>query len=100
VRLARGGGKVVLVGMPGKEEVDWAPIWQRELQVTGAYAYGVEANGKRTFDLALELAPSLKLDRLAGPFFALEDYQDAIEYAMSSGRLSAVRVAFDLRSEA
>jgi len=34
--LARGGGKVVLVGMPGKEEVDWAPIWQRELQVTGA----------------------------------------------------------------
>jgi threonine dehydrogenase-like Zn-dependent dehydrogenase len=100
VRLARGGGKVVLVGMPGKEEVDWAPIWQRELQVTGAYAYGVEANGKRTFDLALELAPSLKLDRLAGPFFALEDYKDAIEYAMSSGRLSAVRVAFDLRSQA
>jgi len=100
VRLARGGGKVVLVGMPGKEEVDWAPIWQRELQVTGAYAYGVEANGKRTFDLALELAPSLKLDRLAGPFFALEDYRDAIEYAMSSGRLSAVRVAFDQRPEA
>jgi hypothetical protein len=60
----------------------------------------VESNGKRTFDLALELAPSLKLDRLAGPFFALEDYKDAIEYAMSSGRLSAVRVAFDLRSQA
>ena len=97
VRLARGGGKVVLVGMPGKEEVDWAPIWQRELQVTGAYAYGVEANGKRTFDLALELAPSLKLERLAGPFFQLDDYREALEYAMASGRMNAVRVAFDQR---
>ena len=97
VRLARGGGKVVLVGMPGKEEVDWAPIWQRELQVTGAYAYGVEANGRRTFDMALEMAPSLRLERLAGPFFQLDDYREAIEYAMSSGRLSAVRVAFDQR---
>ncbi len=97
VRLARGGGKVTLVGMPGKEEIDWAPIWQRELNVMGAYAYGVEANGRRTFDMALELAPSLKLDRLAGPFFPLEDYREAIEYAMSSGRLNAIRVAFDLR---
>ncbi|GAC1659241.1 MAG: zinc-binding dehydrogenase [Candidatus Dormibacteraceae bacterium] len=97
IRLARGGGKVILVGMPGKDEVDWAPIWQRELQVMGAYAYGVEANGRRTFDMALEMAPELKLERLAGPFFPLEDYREAIEYAMSSGKLSAVRVAFDLR---
>jgi threonine dehydrogenase-like Zn-dependent dehydrogenase len=97
VRLARGGGKVVLVGMPGKEEVDWAPIWQRELQLTGAYAYGVEANGTRTFDLALEVAPSLKLDRLAGPFFPLDDYREAIEYAMASGRMNAIRVSFDQR---
>jgi threonine dehydrogenase-like Zn-dependent dehydrogenase len=99
VRLARGGGKVVLIGMPGKEEVDWAPIWQRELQVTGAYAYGVEANGRRTFEMALELAPSLKLERMAGPFFALDDYRDAIEYAMASGRMNAIRVAFDQRDK-
>ena len=99
VRLARGGGKVVLVGMPGKEAVDWAPIWQRELQVTGAYAYGVEANGKRTFEMALELAPSLKLERLAGPFFQLDDYREAIEYAMASGRMNAIRVAFDQRAQ-
>lgn len=98
VRLARGGGRVTLVGMPGKEEVDWAPIWQRELIVMGAYAYGVEANGRRTFDMALELAPSLGLDRLAGPFFRLGEYRAAIEYAMAAGRLNAVRVGFDLRS--
>ena len=42
VRLTRARGKLVAVGMPGEERVDWAPIWQRELTVMGAYAYGVE----------------------------------------------------------
>ena len=97
VRLTRGGGKVILVGMPGEEKIDWAPIWQRELLVTGAYAYGVEPTGKRTFEMALEAMPELKLDSLAGPLFALDDYREAIPYAMASGRMNAVRVAFDLR---
>ena len=42
VRFTREGGMVVAVGMPGEEKVDWAPICQRELTVTGAYAYGSE----------------------------------------------------------
>jgi len=42
VRFTREGGTVVAVGMPGEEKVDWAPIWQRELTVMGAYAYGAE----------------------------------------------------------
>lgn len=97
VRLTRGGGKVILVGMPGEEKIDWAPIWQRELLVTGAYAYGVEPSGKRTFEIALEVMPELKLEPLAGPLFPLDDYREAIPYAMASGRMNAVRVAFDLR---
>jgi len=99
VRFTREGGKVVAVGMPGEEKVDWAPIWQRELTVTGAYAYGSEParEGKKTFALALEAAPELDLARLTGPTFGLGDYRDAIAYAMSAGRLGAVKVAFDLR---
>jgi len=79
--------------------VDWAAIWQRELTVTGAYAYGSEPKrkGRRTFELALEAAPELHLERLTGPLFALGDYREAIAYAMSAGRLGAVKVAFDLR---
>ena len=42
VRFTRAGGRVVAVGMPGDERVDWAAIWQRELTVMGAYAYGSE----------------------------------------------------------
>jgi len=99
VRFTREGGTVVAVGMPGEEKVDWAPIWQRELTVTGAYAYGSEPRrkGKRTFELALEAAPELHLQTLAGPFFGLGEYRDAIAYAMGAGRLGAVKVAFDLR---
>jgi threonine dehydrogenase-like Zn-dependent dehydrogenase len=99
VRFTRGGGTVVAVGMPGDEKVDWAAIWQRELTVTGAYAYGSEPKrkGRRTFELALEAAPEIHLEKLTGPLFALGDYREAIAYAMSAGRLGAVKVAFDLR---
>jgi threonine dehydrogenase-like Zn-dependent dehydrogenase len=97
VRFTRGGGRLVAVGMPGEEKVDWAPIWQRELTVMGAYAYGVEEGGRRTFELALEAAPGLALEGLTGPLFGLADYRDAIGYALEAGRLGAVKVAFDLR---
>jgi threonine dehydrogenase-like Zn-dependent dehydrogenase len=99
VCFTREGGTVVAVGMPGEEKVDWAPIWQRELTVMGAYAYGSEPKrkGQRTFELALAAAPELHLEKLTGPLFGLGDYRDAIAYAMASGRLGAVKVAFDLR---
>jgi threonine dehydrogenase-like Zn-dependent dehydrogenase len=97
VRATRAGGKVVAVGMPGAERVDWAPIWQRELTVMGAYAYGVEAGRRSTFEMAIEAAAEMRLDRLTGPLFALGEYREAIAYAMQAGALNAVKVAFDLR---
>ncbi len=99
VRFTREGGTVVVVGMPGEEKVDWAPIWQRELKVIGAYAYGSEParQGRKTFELALEAAPEMRLEELTGPLFGLGEYRDAITYAMGAGRLGAVKVAFDLR---
>src|SRR2546430_5281946 len=96
-RFTRAGGRVVAVGMPGEEKVDWGPIWQRELSVMGAYADGVEGRRRRTFELALEAAPELALEKLTGPLFHLSDYREAIAYALEAGRLSAVKVAFDLR---
>jgi threonine dehydrogenase-like Zn-dependent dehydrogenase len=99
VCFTREGGTVIAVGMPGEEKVDWAPIWQRELTVRGAYAYGAEAarDGRRTFELALEAAPGVHLESLVGPLYGLGEYRDAIAYAKSAGRLGAVKVAFDLR---
>ncbi|MDQ6773284.1 MAG: zinc-binding dehydrogenase [Actinomycetota bacterium] len=97
VRYTRAGGRVVAVGMPGEERVDWGPIWQRELTVMGAYAYGVEADGRRTFELALEAAPELRLETLTGALFQLSEYREAIAYALQAGRLATAKVAFDLR---
>jgi threonine dehydrogenase-like Zn-dependent dehydrogenase len=97
VRFTRAGGRLVAVGMPGEEKVDWAPIWQRELTVMGAYAYGREASGRRTFEIALEAAPELQLAELTGPLLPLSEYRDAIAYAIGAGRLGAVKVGFDLR---
>jgi hypothetical protein len=47
--------------------------------------------------MALEAAPQLGLEQLTGPLFGLGSYRDAIAYALQAGRLSAAKVAFDLR---
>jgi len=41
--MVRPRGTVALVGMPGKVTVDLAPLWHREVRLTGAYALGPEA---------------------------------------------------------
>ncbi|MFI5042654.1 MAG: hypothetical protein ACHQNA_12550, partial [Acidimicrobiales bacterium] len=94
-------GRIVLVGMPGRIQVDLTPLWQREIQLAGAYAYGAEpATGKRTFDLALELVHDANLERLVSAVYPLERYVDAIGHAASAGRRGAVKVAFDQRRPA
>jgi threonine dehydrogenase-like Zn-dependent dehydrogenase len=102
LRLTRPGGEVSLVGMPGaRSALDLTALWHKELNFTGTYAYGVEEyRGKRTssFDLAMEIAPQIKLETMVGPRFKLEEYREAISAARSSGRAGHVKVVFDHRS--
>jgi threonine dehydrogenase-like Zn-dependent dehydrogenase len=96
------GGQVVLLGMPGSVHVDLTGLWQREVSITGTYAYGVERvkdRERRTFDLAFELVADVGLERLVSATYPLERYRDAIEHAATAGRRGAVKVAFDLRKE-
>jgi threonine dehydrogenase-like Zn-dependent dehydrogenase len=95
--VVRPRGRVVLVGMPGRVSVDLTPLWHREVQLTGAYAYGREASGVRTFQLATDLVAEAELGRLVSALYPLERYAEAIEHAASAGRRGAVKVAFDLR---
>jgi hypothetical protein len=67
------------------------------VQLTGAYAYGREAGGARTFQLAADLVAEAELGRLVSALYPLERYTEAIEHAASAGRRGAVKVAFDLR---
>lgn len=101
VRLTRPGGEVALVGMPGVRScLDLTPLWHKEISLAGTYAYGVEEHrGERvkSFELALRIAPALKLHTLVGPLFRLEEYREAIAAAEGAGRSGYVKVTFNLR---
>lgn len=101
LRATRGRGRVVLVGLPGPARIDLAPVWHRELEIVGAYTYGLEElDGRRvrTFDLALELAGRLDLAPLVSAAYPLSRYTEAVDHALDAGHLGAVKVAFDLRA--
>lgn len=98
--IAHPGGDIVLVGMPGVTRVDLAPLWQREVRLRGAYAYGAEARpeGTRsTFELAFELVASARLERLVSAAYPLERYEEAVAHAAAAGRRGSVKIVFDLR---
>jgi threonine dehydrogenase-like Zn-dependent dehydrogenase len=101
LRTTRAGGRVVLAGLP-MAGVDLTPVWFRELEVVGAYASGTEEvdGGRRpTFDLAIELAAEVDLGPLVGAAYPLGSWREAIDHAMSAGRLGTAKVAFDPRED-
>jgi len=96
------GGTVVLLGLPGAVHLDLTGLWQREIRLEGAYAYGTErisGRPKRTFELAFQLVRDCKLEELVTATYPLDRYQEAIDHAANAGRRGAVKVAFDLRKE-
>ena len=99
VDIARAGGRVVLCGMPGNVTLDLTPLWHKEVALVGAYAYGQEAGGRRTFDLAFELVEAADLGRLVSATYPLDRYQEALEHAANAGSRGSVKIAFDLRNE-
>ncbi len=94
--LTRGRGRVVLVGLPGPARVDLAPVWHRELDILGAYTYGTESGGKRTFDIAIDIATKVDLAPLVSAKYPLTRFDEALDHAASAGSLDSVKVVFDL----
>ncbi len=109
LKIVRPKGKIVLVGMPGQIKIDLAPLWQREISLIGAYAYGSEnlnnkildSNQKpiRSFDLALELVMSANLERLVSTSYPLDRFEDALDHATNAGPRGAIKIVFDLRQQ-
>ncbi|MGZ5128697.1 MAG: zinc-dependent alcohol dehydrogenase [Actinomycetota bacterium] len=97
LRTTKAGGRVVVSGIPAPG-ADLTPLWFRELELVGAYTSAMEDvdGGRRhSFALALELASSLPmLDQLVGATYPLDRWRDAIDHAMSAGRLGTFKVAF------
>ena len=101
--IVRPKGRITMVGMPGHVHVDLTGLWQREIAMSGAYAYGTETlpdgSRRRTFDLAFELVQRAGLGRLVSATYPIDRYEDAIAHAADAGMRGAVRVAFDLRND-
>ena len=101
--IVRPKGRITMIGMPGHVHVDLTGLWQREITMSGAYAYGTETlpdgTRRRTFDLALELVRTADLGRLVSATYPIDRYEDAIAHAADAGMRGAVRVAFDLRND-
>jgi threonine dehydrogenase-like Zn-dependent dehydrogenase len=98
LRSVRAGGRVVVSGIPAGS-ADLSPLWFRELEMVGAYTSGTETlpDGTRTstFELAIRAAADLPiLERLLGATYPLERWRDAIDHAMSAGKLGTFKVAF------
>jgi len=95
------GGRVVVVGMPGKVTMDLAPLWHREVTMVGAYAYGLEETAKgaeRTFDLALEMAAAKGTGRFVSAKYPLDRYEEALAHAGAAGPRGAIKIVFDARA--
>jgi threonine dehydrogenase-like Zn-dependent dehydrogenase len=91
LRATRGGGTVMLAGMPAA--ADLSPAWFRELELRGAYS------GCGSFGEAIELAGAAGLENFVSGIYPLGRWSEAIDHAMSAGRLGGVKVAFDPRQE-
>lgn len=97
LRTTKAGGRVVVSGIPSSG-VDLTPLWFRELELVGAYTTSmeqVEGGRRHSFALALELASGLPiLEDLVGATYPLDRWREAIDHAMSAGRLGTFKVAF------
>ena len=93
LRVTRAGGRVVLSGLPTSAP-DLTALWFRELSLVGAYA----ADPVDLAD-ALDLAAiSPQLDSLVGGRYPLERWREAIDHALSAGRLGTGRVVFEINN--
>lgn len=102
LRLVRGGGQVVLSGVPA-DRVDLTPLWYRELTLVGTYASvspgpRTDADGGEArpgdFATAIKLAAEAPLDGCVEGHYRLDDWQDALTHALAAGRTGSIRVAF------
>jgi L-iditol 2-dehydrogenase len=101
LRLTRGGGRLVLVGMPGiARGVDWTSIFVKELEVHAAFCYhhAEQYAGEtfRTFDLAVDLLARGEVDLgwMLSHTFALSDYKKAFSTLSQKGKHKVIKTAF------
>ena len=96
--LTREGGRIVVTGAAAKLTADLTRLWHRQLRLTGVMVYGPVQFRGRTMDIFDATLEMIRADDLGGldlvtHVFELEEYRDAIAYALGK-RDNSVKVAF------
>jgi threonine dehydrogenase-like Zn-dependent dehydrogenase len=101
-RLAKRGGTVVLVGVPGQAKgIDWSAIFAQELTLlaTTEYNHAEDWQGKtwKTYDLALDLMEKGKVDLgwMVSRKYDLKDYKQALGDLAKKGNEGIIKAAFE-----
>lgn len=99
IGVTRPRGRVVMLGVPGKVDLDLTALWHRETELVGAYTYGTDTWPDGTeissFKRAKELTGKAKLGRLVSAKYPLARYKDAIGHAANAGQRGAIKVCFE-----
>lgn len=98
LRWIKGKGRLVLIGinfMPGK--IDYTPIWNQEIDVSGINCHATEKSGKTSFEMAVEI-----LSKREFPFtellthrFSMDEYKKGIKTFLNKKNSSAIKVVLD-----
>jgi len=101
VQLTRPNGTVVVVGVPGVvKQMDWAPIFDKELNIHAQYIYHhaeqYKGETRKTFDIVLELMSSDALDIgwMVSRNYDLDDYSQALNDLADKKNNPIIKAAF------
>ncbi len=99
-RLVKSKGIIMLIGQPAILEIDWTPLFVKEITLKTSNTFGIEiidGEKKRTLQIALDLISSGKTDvtNFITHRFPLEKYKEALEVASNKSEHNSLKVIFE-----
>jgi threonine dehydrogenase-like Zn-dependent dehydrogenase len=88
----------VIIGInfrPGR--LDYTPVWNQEIRLTGINCHAEEAGRKSSFDIAASLIKSgkVKTDGIITHRFPMERFREAVGLFHSKGSRGAVKIVLE-----
>jgi len=98
LRWARAGGRVVILGIHfHPATIDYSPIWNQELHVTGINCHARESANESSFDQAARLLADVKFpaDGLITHRFPMARWRDAVKTFMDKEHARAIKIVLE-----
>ncbi|MFX1320163.1 MAG: zinc-binding dehydrogenase [Promethearchaeota archaeon] len=99
-KLVKPKGTLILIGQPATLEIDWTPLFVKEMTSIASNTFGIEKinnERKRTMQIALDLISSGNIDvsGFVTHKFSLEKYKEALEVASQKDKYNSIKVVFE-----